>query len=128
MTPGASLSGPAEWLVHFAALTDSDLADLEAQQPLSFEVLEDAYWRWVRRACPHASHTPAARSWCQDAEFIHRGVAYERTRTVMRSNSGKSVVGGETQFLGADGSLFESAPLARNRRNDPERNWGLGPE
>jgi hypothetical protein len=128
MERGKQPTAPADWLVSFAALTDADLAAQEAAEPVSFEVLEDAYWRWVRRESPHPEHSPEARRWRQETPFLHRGARYTRDRSVMRSNSGKTVVGGRTTFSGPDGTMFAGERPALNRRNDPERNWGLGPD
>lgn len=125
---GATPVSPVEWLARFAALTDEDLAAMEAAQPLSFELLEEAYWRWSRRASPHAPRSPEERRWRNETPFVYRGISFTRSRIPLRSNSGKRVVGGWTTFDGSDGSVFRNEGPALNRRNDPDRNWGLGRE
>jgi len=128
MSRGTAPAAPADWLVRFAALTDADLAAREAAEPSSFEVLEDAYWRWVGRECPFPMHMAEARRCREETPFLFRGARYTRDRVVMRSNSGKTVVGSRTMFTGPDGAVFASEPMSPHRRNDPERNWGLGPD
>jgi hypothetical protein len=128
MERGRRPTAPAEWLVSFAALTDADLATREAAERVSFDVLEDAYWRWVRRECPHPRHSSEEHRWREETPFLHLGARYTRDRTVMRSNSGKTVVGGRTTFMGPGGAVFAGEPVTPNRRNDPEWNWGLGPD
>lgn len=128
MQPKVKPLEPPEWLARIAGMSDEDIAAHEAEQPLSAEHLEDAYWRWMNQACPYPRYSAEARSWRKAVLFEYRGVQYTRDRYIMRSNSGKSVVGGTTTFYGADGSVFSCEGPAPNRRNDPDRNWGLGPE
>lgn len=128
MQPATAPGDPPEWMTRIAGMSDEEIAVHEAAQPLTFEHLEDAYWRWVNRACPHPPHLAEARRWRDETAFEYRGVRYTRHRHVMRSNSGKSIVGGSTVFHGSDDSVYRNEPPAPNRRNDPKRNWGLGPE
>ena len=53
------------------------------------------------------------------------GKTWERSWSPMMSNSGKTVIDADTIFRGADGRVIYKARGNPNRRNDPDRNWGL---
>jgi hypothetical protein len=90
----------------------------------------DAYWNYIEK-CPFDSFTqPKERKeWKREnSTFEFNGVTYNNHWFSQRSNSGKT---SELYgcLKGSDGSLiWIREPPAKNRRNDPERNWGLGPE
>lgn len=89
-----------------------------------FYELEKAWWNWVNVNCPSGS--PRARGkWMNENTFEHDGTAWTRSYNAMKSNSGKTTVDSSTSFVGADGRLFEELAGSPNRRNDPERTWGL---
>jgi hypothetical protein len=62
------------------------------------------------------------------AEFEYDGTTWTREWNPVMSNTGKSVVDSTEIFRGADGRVIYKAAGKPNRRNDPDRNWGLGPE
>jgi hypothetical protein len=86
----------------------------------------DAYWNYIEK-CP--SDPKERKEWkCENSTFEFNGVTYNHHWFSQRSNSGKT-----SEWYGclkgSDGSLIwiKERP-AKNRRNDPDRNWGLGPE
>src|SRR5690349_6791629 len=90
--------------------------------------LEDAWWKWVNENCPYSS-ARARGKWMRQNTFIHKGVVWKREMVADRSNSGKTVVQRVITFHTEDGRIVECDPGFRpNRRNDPDRNWGLGRE
>lgn len=90
----------------------------------SFYELEEAWWEWVNKNCPHKS--PRARGkWMYENTFEYDGTTWTRSYQAMKSNSGKSTVDSSTYFVGSDGRRFEKEAGSPNRRNDPERNHGL---
>lgn len=89
-----------------------------------FFELEQAFWDWVNKKCPFK--TPRARGkWMNENSFECDGTTWTRSSTPMKSNSGKTIVDRSTYFVGADGRRFESLAGTPNRRNDPDRSWGL---
>jgi len=132
---GAVIAAPSDALVRFATLITAEAIEAEEQrldardaaEPVTFAILERAYWRWADRVCPYPGGSAAAKQWLATASFAYRGVAYQRTRQSMESNSGKTSHRW-TQYDGADGSSYTNDRPQPNRRNDPERNWGLGRE
>lgn len=133
--PGAVIAAPSDDLVHFATLITREAIEAEEQrfdardaaEPVTFAILERAYWRWADRACPYPPRSAAAKQWLATASFMYRGIAYQRTRESMESNTGKSSRWW-TEYDGADGSSYTNDRPQPNRRNDPGRNWGLGRE
>ncbi len=132
---GAVIAAPSDDLVHFATLITPEAIEAEEQrfdardatEPVTFAILERAYWRWADRACPHPPRSDAAKQWLATASFVYRSIAYRRTRESMESNTGKSSRWW-TEYDGADGSSYATDRPQPNRRNDPERNWRLGRE
>src|SRR5512132_3843839 len=89
--------------------------------------LDSAYWKWVNAMCPHPERSQGRAKWiAQNQTFAHDGVEYKRYTRRQRSNSGKSSRW-FVSFTGNDGSHYAD-PVGPNRRNDAERNWGLGRE
>ncbi len=93
-----------------------------AKPPVS---LEDAYYRhW--RTCPHPKYSEGSKRWIQENPwFEFEGKRWQRRASFMRSNSGKTTSLRSVTYFAEDGEKVteESSPL--NRRNDPDRNWGL---
>ena len=86
----------------------------------------DAYYNYVER-CPFSRWEPKQRrAWKNDnPTFEFDGVAYRDHWSPQLSNSGKT-----TRWMGyltgSDGSsILIKDDHINNRRNDPERNWGL---
>jgi hypothetical protein len=100
-------------------------AEGPGSDPLSFETLNGAWWEWVDANCP--SKSPRARGkWMHANVFTYDGTTWHRDRGTMKSNSGKTTYTTSETFVGADGRVVSrdsGRPL--NRRNDPERDWGL---
>lgn len=100
---------------------------MDSAQLEKYYELESAYWKWVNAICPHPDGSQERARWIvQNQTFVHEGVDYRRHAYRQRSNSGKSSRW-STSFTGSDGSHYVD-PIGPNRRNDPERNWGLGRE
>lgn len=93
-----------------------------------FFAIEDAWWNWVNENCP--SESPRARGrWMNSHKFEFDGTVWTRDRVGYKSNSGKTIVDNAVSFHGADGRVIAKSPSEfPNRRNDSERNWGLGKE
>ncbi len=93
--------------------------------PLSFETLNDAWWDWVNANCPSKARRERGK-WMYANVFTYDGTTWQRDRGTMKSNSGKTTYTTSETFVGADGRVVSrdnGRPL--NRRNDPERDWGL---
>ena len=87
--------------------------------------LENAWWRWVDENCPKKSRTGRGK-WMRENELSYGGTVWSRYRESMRSNSGKTHYTTSLSFHAADGrTVAEKMDLPLNRRNDPDRNWGL---
>jgi hypothetical protein len=93
---------------------------------VSFDELETAWWKWVDTNCP--SKSPRARGrWMYNNAFSYDGTTWRRNSCGYKSNSGMSIVAREVAYISADGRAVHKGIDRRiNRRNDPERNWGLG--
>jgi hypothetical protein len=92
-----------------------------------FFAIEEAWWRWVDEHCP--SKSPRARGkWMRANEFSYDGAIWQRNATPYKSNSGKTIVDRMTVFNSNDGRALTSRAGSLNRRNDADRNWGLGRE
>lgn len=91
----------------------------------AFATLETAYWEWVDKACPFPQGSSDRAKWMKSNRFEFEGVEFTRTARPIKSNSGKTVVAWQVTFRGIDGTVIKDEPV-RNRRNDPDRNWGLG--
>jgi hypothetical protein len=102
--------------------------DTDSQGQLDYCVIESAWWKWVDEQCPFSS--PRARGkWMNNNEFTFSGTKWKRFSNPMISNSGKSIVHRAIYFVAEDGRKLGIEPaLFVNRRNDPKRNWGLGPD
>jgi len=96
-----------------------------AKIELEFSTLETAYWAWVERECPFPEGSKERAKWMKSNPFEFGGIQFARKATSLRSNSGKSTVAWQVTFRGSDGTVISNEPL-KNRRNDPDRNWGLG--
>jgi hypothetical protein len=92
-----------------------------------FFAIEAAWWKWVDENCP--SKSPRARGkWMNENEFTYDGTVWQRSMTAYKSNSGKTIVDRDMVFYSADGRTLRCTSGSPNRRNDPDRNWGLGRE
>lgn len=92
-----------------------------------FFALEAAWWKWVDENCP--SKSPRVRGkWMRENTFSHEGMVWQRDMLPYKSNSGKTIVDRSTTFCSEDGRVIRSPANSPNRRNDPDRNWGLGRE
>jgi len=87
----------------------------------------DAYYNHMEK-CPFPSGSKERRQWKNDNPVVFEGVTYRDHWSPQLSNSGKT----SRWFgylVGSDGSTIEIMnEHINNRRNDPDRNWGLGPE
>jgi hypothetical protein len=93
--------------------------------PLSFQVLNDAWWQWVNTNCPSKSSRERGK-WMHTNVFTHDGATWQRDRGTMRSNSGKTTYTTSESFVGSDGRvLSRDSGRLLNRRNDPKRDFGL---
>jgi hypothetical protein len=89
-----------------------------------FYELEEAWWEWVNKTCPHKS--PRARGkWMNANTFEYDGTTWTRDYRPMKSNSGKTTVDSSIYFVAADGRRFEKLAGSPNRRSDPDRSHGL---
>lgn len=96
---------------------------------VEFLEIEQAFWDWVNKGCPGKSSN-ARGKWMREhqGEFEYDGTKWTRSASPMRSNSGKTVVHWTIGFKGEDGRIVHNldiSPPVKNRRNDPDRNWGL---
>lgn len=94
---------------------------------LSYSGLDAAYWKWVEESCPHPPYSKERTAWLRSNHFPFDGTLWARSATPMLSNSGKSVRAWSVVYRGEDGRHVARDALS-NRRNSPERNWGLGRE
>ena len=62
--------------------------------------------------------------WDKKTNYI-LGVRYERRASRIKSNSGKTTTDWGVSFHGEDGNVIAKEKILLNRRNDPDRNWGL---
>jgi hypothetical protein len=86
---------------------------------------EDAYWRYVD-TCPFLPYTEERKAWLRDnPRFEFEGKRWRREVAPMRSNSGKTVVAWNPSYVAEDGERVQGDRAPKNRRNDPDRNWGL---
>jgi hypothetical protein len=94
-----------------------------------FFKIQEAWWKWVNENCPSKSARARGR-WMSANTFTWDGTTWTRSYTPYKSNSGKTTVDSAEIFYGADGRVIGKPPsdLGPNRRNDPDRNWGLGKE
>jgi hypothetical protein len=92
-----------------------------------FFTIEAAWWKWVDDNCPSQSKRARGR-WMSENVFEYEGTTWTRSYVSYKSNSGKSVVDSTTVFAGADGRKIYKTAGSPNRRNDADRNWGLGRE
>jgi hypothetical protein len=105
--------------------SDPPVRDLPTPKPLDFWILERAWWQWVDANCPHTS-ARARGKWMSANTFEYDGTTWTRSWQPVKSNSGKSIVDSITIFYGADRRRFhKAADRPKNRRSDPDRNWGL---
>jgi hypothetical protein len=93
----------------------------------NFYAIEAAWWKWVNENCPSQSKRARGR-WMNENTFEYDGTTWARSYTPYKSNSGKSVVDSTVIFSGADGRKILKTAGSPNRRNDADRNWGLGKE
>lgn len=99
------------------------MVDEATPKALDYATLSSAWWKWVDDNCP--SQSPRARGkWMHANTFTYDGTTWKMQSMGYKSNSGKTTRY-ETVFVGEDGRRVESMPVPKNRRNDPERNWGL---
>jgi hypothetical protein len=81
----------------------------------TWRTLEDAFWAQGGKPRPPTTFALGHLKWTRNA---HR----------YPSNSGKTAKW-SSSFTSEDGHIVEDPnPPLRNRRNDPDRNWGLGRE
>jgi len=101
-------------------------ATVTAETTITYAELNAAYWAWIEANCPYPKGKER-NAWLKANPFVHNGVAYVRDSSPMRSNSGKTVVAWSVWFRGPGGVVI-SNEVEPNRRNDANRNWGLGRE
>jgi hypothetical protein len=83
----------------------------------------DAYYNWMEQ-CPHPSGKKR-KQWKNDNPMVFNGVTYVDHWSPQLSNSGKSTRWAGW-LTGSDGSHHTiTDEHINNRRNDPDRNWGL---
>ena len=79
----------------------------------TWQALEDAFWAQGGKPKPPVT-------------FEHEGRRWTRHATRYPSNSGKTAQW-SASFTSDNGErVSDPHPPIRNRRNDPNRNWGLG--
>jgi hypothetical protein len=99
-------------------------------KPVNYHEIDQAWWDWGRDNYTGRSKSDRALvkwMYANMAAFVFDGETWTRSATSLASNSGKTSywnvtytsTGGRT----ATGGSGASRPI--NRRNDPERNWGL---
>lgn len=94
-------------------------------EDLSFETLNAAWWDWVDKGCPSRAKRARGR-WMHENTFTFDGTTWLRDRQTSKSNSGKTTYTDAETFIGGDGRVITRDFGKRlNRRNDPDRNWGL---
>ena len=92
---------------------------------LTFETLNKAWWDWVDINCSSKSKRTRGR-WMHSNVFEFDGTVWKRNWGAMTSNSGKTKTTTSEVFVGADGrTIGYQLDIPLNRRNDPNRNWGL---
>ncbi|WGD50738.1 hypothetical protein QA641_34915 [Bradyrhizobium sp. CB1650] len=83
----------------------------------------DAYYNWMEQ-CPHPSGKKR-KQWKSDNPMVFNGVTYVDHWSPQLSNSGKTTRWAGW-LTGSDGSRHTiTDEHINNRRNDPNRNWGL---
>ena len=99
-------------------------SEVSTPPPTLYE-LETAWWQWVNEGCP--SRSPRTRGrWMRENTFTYAGTTWTRNAQSMESNSGKTTYTLSQTFCGADGRVVhEETGRPLNRRNDPERDYGL---
>jgi hypothetical protein len=93
----------------------------------NFFKIEKAWWNWVNKNCLFTTARARGR-WMSANTFEYEGTTWTRDYLPLKSNSGKNVVDSSIIFHGADGRTIHKNSGSPNRRNDSERNWGLGRE
>lgn len=84
----------------------------------------DAYRNWME-TCPHPSGSKKRKEWKRDNPLVFNGVTYVDQWSPQLSNSGKTTRWAGW-LTGSDGSHHTiTDEHINNRRNDPNRNWGL---
>ncbi|MGY3581489.1 DNA-binding MarR family transcriptional regulator [Bradyrhizobium sp. USDA 4341] len=84
----------------------------------------DAYRNWME-LCPHPSGSKKRKEWKQANPLVFNSVTYVDHWSPQLSNSGKTTRW-HGCLSGSDGSHHEIIDEhINNRRNDPNRNWGL---
>lgn len=97
-------------------------AERLAKPPLTHE---DAYWRHYN-SNPHPPQSKEGRAWLKENPwFEFNGKRWRRETSPMKSNSGKTIVAWNPTYYAEDGEIVKGFHRAPNRRNDPNRNWGL---
>jgi rubredoxin len=87
--------------------------------------VKDAYFRHYY-SNPYPPRSKEGKAWLKDhPRFAWDGAVWRWSYSVMLSNSGKSVRDYGQTFFAEDGRTSADPRLPPNRRNDPERNWGL---
>lgn len=87
--------------------------------------LADA-WRRHAASCPHPAFTDASKAWFREnSTFEFDGTRWRRERRFQTTNSGKGQRLRSIQYHGADGRVVTDFDDGPNRRNDPERDYGL---
>jgi len=86
----------------------------------------DEAWRRHADQCPHPAYSTAARTWFREhPSFEFDGTSWTRKVRRERSNSGKTMQLRSIVYHGADGRTVTAFDDGPNRRNDPDRDWGL---
>lgn len=101
----------------------------EESDPLNFTRIDSAYWEWHKANCPFDRYKSSKdeKRWRDETPFPYLGKLWKRSATPMKSNSGKTVSAWHVSFRAEDGTSVHN-DVTLNRRNDAERNWGLGPD
>jgi hypothetical protein len=87
--------------------------------------LDDA-WKRHSSTCPHPAYSQAATDWFREnRNFAFDGTVWRRERRFQRTNSGKGERLRSITYYGDDGRVISAYDEGSNRRNDPERDWGL---
>ncbi|WP_156381073.1 hypothetical protein [Aminobacter sp. DSM 101952] len=83
---------------------------------------------WARHAdtCPHPAYSLAAQTWFREnLRFYFDGTFWRRERRYQTTNSGKGRRLRSLTYYGEDGRVVTTHEVGPNRRNDPDRDYGL---
>ncbi len=87
--------------------------------------LDDA-WQRHAETCPYPPYSDEASAWFREhSRFEFDGTTWRREKTYQKTNSGKGKRLRSITYYGADARVVTTYDAGANRRNDPERDWGL---